>query len=238
MQEAQLRTGRETTVHHSNRADHAAVLIEVRVEDERLQRSVAVTRRWRDALDDRVEEVGHALARLGAHAQDRGGGDAEHALDLVGVEIGIGGGEVDLVQHRDDLEVVLEREVAIGEGLRLDPLRGVDDEHHAFAGRQRPGHLVSEVDVTRRVDEVQDVIAPLDAHVLGLDRDAALALEIHRVEVLLAHLPRVHCAGQLENPVRERGLAMVDVGDDAEIPDPRQLHDRIDATNETPGHRG
>ena len=29
----------------------------------------------------------------------------------------------------------------------------------------------------------------------------------------------------------ERGLAVVDVGDDAEIPDPRQIHDRIDATN-------
>jgi hypothetical protein len=31
---------------------------------------------------------------------------------------------------------------------------------------------------------------------------------------------------------------MVDVGDDAEISDPRQLHDRIDATNDTLGHRG
>ena len=188
-------------------------------------------------MDDGVEEVGHTFPGLGTHPQNGAGGDAEHAFDLVGVEIRVGRGKVDLVQRRDDLEVVLERQVAVGEGLRLDSLGRVDDEHHPFAGRQRPGHLVPEVDVTRSVDEVEHVIAPFDAHVLCLDRDAALALEIHRVEVLLPHLPRIHRAGQLEDPVRERGLAMVDVGDDAEISDPRQVHDRLDATNVTPRRR-
>jgi hypothetical protein len=43
--------------------------------------------------------------------------------------------------------------------------------------------------VARRVDEVELVAPPLDADRLGLDRDAALALELHRVEHLLPHLP-------------------------------------------------
>ena len=130
---------------------------------------------------------------------------------------------------------MLEREVAVGEGLRLDALRRVDDEHDALARGQRPRHLVAEVDVTGRVDEVEHVVAPVDPHVLGLDRDAPLALEVHRVEVLLAHVARVDRAGQLEDAVRERRLAVVDVGDDAEVADASQLHDRIDATNVTPG---
>ena len=61
---------------------------------------------------------------------------------------------------------------------------------------------------------------PLDADVLRLDRDAPLALEVHRVEVLLAHLPRVDGAGDLEDAVRQRRLAVVDVGDDREVADP------------------
>ena len=35
------------------------------------------------------------------------------------------------------IAIVLEGEVAVGQGLRLDPLGGVDDEHH-------PSHAASE----------------------------------------------------------------------------------------------
>src|SRR5207248_8991314 len=77
--------------------------------------------------------------------------------------------------------------------------------------------LVPEVDVAGRVDEVQRVVLPRQPHVLGLDGDASLPLELHGIEVLLAHLARVDGAAQLEDAVRECGLAMVDVRDDAKI---------------------
>ena len=57
--------------------------------------------------------------------------------ELLGVLLGIGGRQVDLVQHRDDLEVVLEGEVEVREGLRLDALRGVDEQDRALAGGER-----------------------------------------------------------------------------------------------------
>ena len=144
-----------------------------------------------DAFDDGVEQLGHPLAGLGADAQDVLGGDAEHPLDLGCVAVGLGGGEVDLVQGGDDLEVVLEGQVAVGEGLGLDALGGVDEEDHALAGGQRAAHLVAEVDVARRVDEVQGVALPRHPHVLGLDGDAPLPLDVHRVEVLRLHVPHL-----------------------------------------------
>ena len=55
--------------------------------------------------------------------------------------------QVDLVEHRDDREVVLQGQVQVGQRLRLDALGGVDEEDRALAGGQRPGHLVGEVDV-------------------------------------------------------------------------------------------
>src|ERR1700761_3900178 len=57
----------------------------------------------------------------------------------------------------------------------------------------------------------------LDPHSLRLDRDPTLALEVHRVEQLRLHFFRIDRAGELEDPVGERRLAVVDVGDDREV---------------------
>ena len=128
----------------------------------------------------------------------------------------------------------VEREVGIRKGLGLDPLRCIDDEQRALARLQRARHLVGEVDVARSVDQVELVPAPADAHGLGLDRDAALALELHRVEHLLAHLPLRERTGELEDPIRERRLAMVDVRDDREVANAVLLHRCVSARRESP----
>ena len=54
---------------------------------QRLQRLVDVARGCRDALDDGLEQLGHALAGLGADAQDLVGRDAEDVLDLRRVQV-------------------------------------------------------------------------------------------------------------------------------------------------------
>jgi hypothetical protein len=73
------------------------------------------------------------------------------------------------------------------------------------------------------VDHVQGVRGAVDLprhpDRLALDRDAALALDVHPVEVLRAHGPRVDDPGDLQHPVGQRRLAVVDVRDDAEVPD-------------------
>ncbi len=61
-------------------------------------------------------------------------------------------------------------------------------------------------------------------HGLGLDRDATLALEVHRVEQLRAHLARSDGVGELEDAIGQRGLAVVDVGDNREVADVALVH--------------
>ena len=114
----------------------------------------------------------------------------------------------------------------VGEGLRLDALRRVDDEDRALARLEAVADLVAEVDVARRVDEVEAVDQAVLRRVLeadgpGLDRDPLLALEVHRVEDLARHLARVDGVRQLEQPIGQRRLAVVDVGDDREVAQPR-----------------
>ncbi len=62
---------------------------------------------------------------------------------------GVRVGEVDLVDDGDHLEVVVDRLVHVGEGLRLDALGGVDHQERALTRGERPRHLVGEVDVAR-----------------------------------------------------------------------------------------
>ena len=138
--------------------DHAAVGVVDRVEDHRARRRVGVPRRRRHLAHHVVEQLGDAFAGLARYAQHVAGLAADDVGDLGGVAVRVGGRQVDLVQHRDDHEVAVQRQIQVGQRLRLDALGRVDQQHRALAGLQRPGHLVGEVDVAGGVDQVQDVV--------------------------------------------------------------------------------
>ncbi len=203
--------------------DHDTLVgVVVAVEDEALQRLRRVALGRRDARDDRLEDLGHAGPVLGRSEDDLLARDRKDVLELVHDRLGVGRGQVDLVEDRDEGEVLAQREVDVGERLGLDALRGVDHEDRALAGLEAVADLVGEVDVAGRVDEVEPVDQAVTGRVLEayrarLDRDPLLALEVHRVEDLAHHLAPLDRVRHLEQPVGERGLAVVDVGDDREV---------------------
>src|SRR5262249_34386281 len=115
LHKANTAAGVHRAVDDAHRADDAAVLVVVRVGDQSLQRCVRITNGCRYPLDDSVEQLGDPFTGLGRDVQDLVGRDAEYLLDLTGVAIGIGSGQVDLVERGDDREVVLHRQQAVGE---------------------------------------------------------------------------------------------------------------------------
>ena len=215
----------ERAVDDAHERHDPAVLVVRRVEDERAGGRVGLAARRRDAVDDGLEDVGDAGARLRRDADDVVGRAADQVGDLRRHAVGVGRGQVDLVHDRHDLELVLDREVGVGKRLGLDALGRVDHEDRALARGQAAAHLVAEVDMAGRVDQVQ-LVGPLvgrpeeHPHRLGLDRDASLALEIHGVEELVAHLAHGDRLGHLEDAIGQRRLPVIDVGDDREVADP------------------
>ena len=110
-------------------------------------------------------------------------------------------------------------------GLGERALGGVDQQHDAVDHRQSALDLAAEVGVAGGVDDV-DRHRPVGgagtgvAHggVLGEDRDALLALEVAGVHrALVDVLVRAEGAGLPQHRVDERGLAVVDVGDDRDV---------------------
>ena len=105
---------------------------------------------------------------------------------------GCAAGKVDLVEHGNDRHVILHGQVEVRQRLGLDALGGVHQQDRAFAGGQGTRNLVGEVHVPGGVDHVQCVGLAIDlprhAHGLGLDGDAAFALDVHAVQVLGLHV--------------------------------------------------
>ena len=218
-------------VHDSHVGDHALVDVVLRIEDEAAQRRLWVAGRGRDAADDGFEYF------IGAGAFLRGGEqhllriEADEIADLLRNSVRIGAGQVDLVDDRHDRQIVVEGDVEVRDRLRLDALRRVDDEHGALAGGERARHLVGEIDVAGRIDQVELVLLARVRHVgqpdgLRLDRDALLPLQFHRVKDLFDTLAA--CRRQqprtLQEAIGQRRLAVVDVGDDAEVADAISSH--------------
>jgi hypothetical protein len=81
----------------------AAVLVVVRVEDERAQRAVGVALRGRHALHDRLEQLGDAVPSL-ALTERMSSGSQPIRSRLPAAPLGLGARQVDLVEDRDDLE--------------------------------------------------------------------------------------------------------------------------------------
>jgi len=216
---ADLLAGLQRAVEDAHQDDDAEVGVVPGVDQQGLQRGVAVALGRGQAGDDGFQHVGDADARLGRALDGVGGVQADDVLDLRLDAVDVGGGEVDLVQDRDDLVVVVDGLVDIGQGLGLDALGGVDDQDRAFAGGQGPADLVGEVDVPGGVHQVEDIGLAVgglvgQAHGLRLDGDPALLLDVHVVQDLGAHLARGQAAGRLDQPIRERGFSVVNVSHD------------------------
>lgn len=54
---------------------------------------------------------------------------------------------------------------------------------------------------------------------MTLDRDPALTLQVHVVQRLLLQLAIAHCTGLLKEAVCQGAFPVINVGDDAEVPD-------------------
>ena len=131
--------------------------------------------------------------------------------DFEGVFFGVSGGQVDLIEDGNDFEVVFHGQIEVSQGLCLNALGGVDKQNCSLAGFECAGNLVGEIHVAGGVDHLHDNLLPFiwagtghprQPHVLGLNGNAPLPLDIHIIEVLVAHIPRIHHIGILQNTVR------------------------------------
>ncbi len=109
-------------VDHAHEHHHAEISVVPAVDQKRLQRGLAIALGWRQAMHDRLQHLRHVLPGLGRDQDRVRRIDADHVLDLLLDLLGLGGRQVDLVEHRHDLMAVVDGLVDIGERLRFHAL--------------------------------------------------------------------------------------------------------------------
>jgi hypothetical protein len=214
----------QDAINHSHERHDADIVVEPGIDDQRLQRRCRIALRRRNAGDDRIQHILDPFAGLGAGQHRILRLDADDFLDLVLHAPRLGRRQVDLVDDRNYLEAGLDSGVTVRDALRLHALRCIHDQDSALAGRQRARYFIGKVYMPGRIDEIQLVIPTIPGAVsqrdrLRLDRDAALPLDVHRVEYLCRHFAIGEAAADLDEPVRERRLAVIDMSDDGKIAD-------------------
>ena len=127
-------------------------------------------------------------------------------------------GTVDLVDDDDDAVTQLQRTAEDEAGLGHGALSGVHQQDDAVDHLQNTLYLAAEVGVARGIHDVDLGVAVLYGCILGQNGDAALPLQIvgvhdavHGILIFTVH------AALLEHLIHQRGLAVVDVGDDRHI---------------------
>src|SRR5258705_5747904 len=173
-------------------------------------------------MHDLLEQLGHALAGLGADQRGVVGLDADDLLDLLPGPLRVRRGQVDLVDDRQHRQPLLDGGVAVRDALRLDTLRGIDHQQRAVAGGQPPRDFVGEINVAGRIDQIELVALSgtrdvVQGDALRLDGDAPFTFQVHRVEHLRLHLTLLEAATELNQAVSERRFTMIYVGDDGKI---------------------
>lgn len=135
----------DLALHHAHQRDHAQVVVEPGVDDQRLQLVGVARFGRRNALHDRFQHQIDVEAGLGADRHRVFCIDPDHRFDLCLGALDIGGGQVDLVEHRHHFQTLLDGGVAIGDRLRFHALGCIHHQQRAFARGQRAADFIGEV---------------------------------------------------------------------------------------------
>ena len=125
---------------------------------------------------------------------------------------------INLVDHNNRLQTQLKGLGRHKARLRHRAVNSIDQQDHRIDHGQHALDLATEVGVTGRIDDIEAVVAPLDRRVLRQDGDPALAFEVVAVHHPLALLAALgQGTGLTQQLVHQRGLAVVNVGDDGDV---------------------
>ncbi len=145
---------------------------------------------------------------------------AQHVLDLLDDAVEVGADAVQLVDEDDAGNFGFVGVAPVGLRLGLDAAGSAEYADAAVEYLQRAIDLDREIHVSRGVDDVEPVIRPLAAGRSRLNRNAAFLLLLHEVRgrfTVMNLAGPVDLARQLQDTLRRRGFARIDVRENSNI---------------------
>ena len=179
-------------MHNPDQRYHAQITVEPRIDDQGLQRAIDIALRRRHFNNQLFQHILHAQTGFGADHQRLVRRNADHLFNFSQHTFRLGGWQIDFIQHRHYFQALLYRRIAIRHALRLNALRRIDHQQRAFTSRQRPGHFIRKIHMSRCINKIKLVSFAVfgfkvQGNALRLDGDASLFLNIHSIKDLRRH---------------------------------------------------
>src|ERR1039458_314683 len=233
--DADFLAGAQRAVEDARDGQAAEVVAVIKICDQDLQRRGGVAGGRRNGLHDGFKQ----RLKIGAGYGEVGGCRAQFAVgvehgelklrlfgiqvdeqvvDLVEHFLGARIGTVDLVDDDDGLQVGFQGLGKHVAGLGKRAFAGVDQQHDAIDHFQRALHLSAKIAVAGSVHDIDLEVVVKHGGVFGEDGDAALAFQIVGVhDAVHQLLVGAKYAALAQHGVNQRGLSVIDVGNDGDV---------------------
>ena len=109
------------------------------------------------SFDNRLQQLVNADARFSGAFDDFVGINTKHLMHFFGDFVDACMHQVNFIDDRNDLEIVIHGSVRVRHCLCFDPLKRVDEQQCSFATRQGTRDFVLKVNVAGSIDQVQFV---------------------------------------------------------------------------------
>ena len=117
--------------------EHNGSLVGVKpaIKKQRFDRRTGVPLRRRHEPQDTFQHLGNSPALFCAGQNRIAAIQPDDVLKLLPNALGLGAGQIDFVDNRENFKLMIERQIGVGQCLRLNPLGRVNDQNGPFAGR-------------------------------------------------------------------------------------------------------
>ncbi len=127
----------ECAVHHSEIGNNASKRVKHRVKNQGLKGSVRISFGMRNAVNNGFQYFIHTLSGFSGSRQNVFQIAANKVYNLVRNLFGHGGGQVHFIEYRNNFQVMLNGQVEVRNGLRLNALGGIYNKQCSFASCNR-----------------------------------------------------------------------------------------------------
>src|SRR6266403_3705336 len=233
----------DAAANDATKSDAPDIITVIKIRDQHLKKRIGRNFRRRHVLNNGLEKRSHVFVLIVQFAHSKtipGAGVDDRKIELLIARFQFDEEiedqverfarfrvlSVDLVNDDDGLETILQRLAQNETSLRLRTVVSVYHEQNAIDHLHDPLDLTAEVGVTGRVYDIDTITVPLKRRVLRANRNALLALEIHRVHhALLDLLIRPKSPRLPQELIDQGGLAVVYVRNDGNVTD--LFHERV-----------
>ena len=214
----------EYAIMDANQNDNSEIRVIPAVNQQGFQRCGGISLRCRQAPYNRLQKRRDAEPGFAGGFNGFGSVQADNVFNLLFYSFRFGRRQVDFVQYRNNLMIVVNSQIDVGQGLRFYALGGVNDQDRTFAGGQRARNFIGKIHVSRRINQVELVGfavfgSIVEPHGLGFDGDSPLAFNIHGIENLLLHFAALQSAAVFNHAVSQGRFSVVNMGNDGKVAD-------------------